>query len=101
MPSRTVPYRTPALDVVAALRDIDLLTSHFGYGKTFPYVLMAVPPPGQPAVSQDTFNTVTDIVNNLASAPGVMRTSPDDFASIASLKVSDVCVGCPSVVVAG
>ena len=77
-----------------SLRNLDLLSQEFGYGQTFPYTLMFVPPAGVPALSVPCFTTVGQVVANLVHTDGVEKTSVTDFTSVAFLEVGAfVCVG--------
>ena len=66
---------------------MQLLSQEFGYGKTFPFTLMVVPPVGVSALSVPAFNTVAEIIPNLVNTEGVDETSVADFASVAYLAV--------------
>ena len=70
-----------------SLADVDTISEEFGYGTSFPYTLIMVPPTGVSALSTQCFSDVYGSLTRLVADYGVELTSLTDFSSVAVLGV--------------
>ena len=72
------------LIVAESENNLDLMATAFGIGHLFGYTLIVVPPAaGVSMLSAPGFAAVAEAIPRLASAPGVLQTSVNDFNCVA------------------